>query len=187
MATTFDVEDAKSTSPKRSFGAGLSSIRGKATSMVKQAADSATSAVNTAVNTAVHTAAHGLEHGLEQASKVKELKKFVDLDLEVFSSTEEADRKEQEEDLRNRRKWCGVLHPETTNSMLYNQLHVWCLIYMAYILPVRTAFMIDPSPGTTAFLVDVAIDLLIVVDIFLNFHKVCAAVSSSILRPNGCC
>ena len=33
---------------------------------------------------------------MKGASKVKDLKKFMDLDLEVFNSTEEADRKEME-------------------------------------------------------------------------------------------
>ena len=117
-------------------------------------------------------AANTAAHGIEEAAKVKELRKFIDLDLEVFSSTEEADRREMEAELNNRRKWGGLLHPETTTSVIYNQMHVLCLLYMAYVLPVRTAFMIDPPAGSAEFIIDVLIDLFICIDIFLNFHKV---------------
>ena len=50
-------------------------------------------------------------------------------------------------------------------------MHVFFLLYMLVVLPVRTAFKIDPSPGTTEFLVDLVIDLIICVDICLNFKK----------------
>ena len=33
-------------------------------------------------------------------------------------------------------------------------MHVVFLVYMLIVLPVRTAFKIDPSPGTTEFAVD---------------------------------
>jgi CRP-like cAMP-binding protein len=169
LGDTFETEDSpredptSPTSKKRSLGGGLSSIKGKATAKAKKALDAGAAAATAAKNTAAH--------GIEEASKVKDLKKFMDLDLEVFSSTEEADRKEMEEDLKNRQKWGGILHPETTTSVLYNQMHVVFLLYMAYVLPVRTAFQMDPQPGSNDFAIDVFIDALICIDIFLNFHK----------------
>jgi hypothetical protein len=60
--------------------------------------------------------------------------------LPVFTSTEEADRLELEEHERVRKKWCGLLHPETTVSICYNQLHMVGILYMLIMLPVRTAF-----------------------------------------------
>ena len=96
------------TSKTRVFG-GLGNMKDKASAKAKLAAGAATSVAAAAKS---------------EASKVKDLKKFIDLDLEVFHSTEEADRKEMEAELRNRRKWGGVLHPETTISIFYNQMHV---------------------------------------------------------------
>lgn len=64
----------------------------------------------------------------------------VRLVLPVFTSTEEADRLELEEHERVRKKWCGLLHPETTVSICYNQLHMVGILYMLITLPVRTAF-----------------------------------------------
>ena len=172
LGETFETEDTlQAASPASSTRSrGLGGIKDKAAARAKQAAGMAASAAGAAANKAKSKAAHGIE----EASKVKGLKKFMDLDLEVFSSTEEADRKEMEADLRNRRKWGGLLHPETTASVVYNQVHVVFLLYMAYVLPVRTAFMIDPPIGSAEFVLDVVIDLAICVDIFLNFHKVSA-------------
>jgi hypothetical protein len=187
LGETFETEDSpqapNAASPRRGFGLG--SMKDKAAAKAKQAASAAGAAANKAKNTAMH--------GMEEASKVKDLKKFIDLDLEIFSSTEEADRKEMEAELRHRRKWGGLLHPETTSSVVYNQMHVIFLLYMAYVLPIRTAFMIDPPVGSAEFVIDVVIDLAICVDIFLNFHKVSAAANwsreekePSALRPDGC-
>ena len=64
-----------------------------------------------------HSVSDAAKHGLEEASKVKELKKFVDLELEVFASTADADRKNQEEEARARSRCGGLLHPETTISV----------------------------------------------------------------------
>ena len=168
---TFEAEDETERAPavasKKGVRGGLGNMKDMASQKAKLAAGAATSVAAAAKNTAAA--------GIHEAGKIKELKKFIDLDLEVFNSTEEADRKEMEEDLRNRRKWGGILHPETTISIVYNQIHVVCLLYMGYRLPVRTAFMFDPAPGSTEFLIDVSIDLFICLDIFLNFHKVSAA------------
>ncbi len=51
-------------------------------------------------------------------------------------------------------------------------MHVCFLLYMLAILPVRTAFGINPSPGSNEFIVDVVIDILIFIDIILNFRCV---------------
>ena len=49
-------------------------------------------------------------------------------------------------------------------------MHVFFLLYMLIVLPTRTAFGMDPSPGSTEFLIDVVMDCLIFIDIILNFR-----------------
>ena len=49
-------------------------------------------------------------------------------------------------------------------------MHVCFLLYMLIVLPTRTAFGMDPSPGSTEFLIDVVMDSLIFIDIILNFR-----------------
>lgn len=101
---------------------------------------------------------------LEEADRIKQLKKFQLMDLEIFASSEQADMLEAQTDQRNREKWGGILHPESTVSVVYNQMHVGFLLYMLAVLPVRTAFEIVPQPGDTEFTVDVVIDVLIFLD-----------------------
>ena len=49
-------------------------------------------------------------------------------------------------------------------------MHVCFLLYMLVVLPTRTAFGMDPSPGSTEFIIDVIMDTLIFLDIILNFR-----------------
>jgi hypothetical protein len=88
----------------------------------------------------------------------------------VFSSTEEADRLEHEQDQKNREMWFGILHPDTGVSIFYNQVHIFFLLYMLAFLPVRTAFQISPGTDEWAFWADLVIDIAIMFDIFLNFR-----------------
>lgn len=99
-------------------GPGLGAVKNKAQEKVIKVKDAAAATAGGALSVAAGAAATAQG----AASQVKDLKKFMDLDLEVFNSTEEADRKEMEEDLNNRKKWGGILHPETTTSVLYNQV-----------------------------------------------------------------
>lgn len=89
----------------------------------------------------------------------------------VFSSTEEADRAALEEHERLRKQCCGILHPETSVSIFYNQMHMCGIMYMLVMLPVRTSFDIVLNPSNTMFWVDVGIDCFIVADICLNFRR----------------
>eukprot|EP01044_Picomonas_judraskeda_P015276 COSAG03_NODE_2535_length_2664_cov_7.655750_1_plen_222_part_00 len=108
---------------------------------------------------------------VQEVDHLSKLKKFQLLDIDVFASSEQADKLEAETEQRNREKWGGILHPETTMTVLYNQMHVGFLLYMLAMLPVRTAFNMVPKPGETVFFVDIAIDALIAFDILLNFNK----------------
>lgn len=90
--------------------------------------------------------------------------------LPVFTSTAEANRLELEQDQQDREKCCGILHPETSVSIVYNQLQILCLLYMLAFLPVRTAFQITPSVDDWTFWVDLVIDSAIAIDIVLNFR-----------------
>lgn len=65
-------------------------------------------------------------------------------------------------------------------------MHLCFLVYMLIVLPRNTAFGVDPSPGTTAFAIDVIIDVFIFLDIILNFrcappnlHLVALAISTA--------
>ena len=51
-------------------------------------------------------------------------------------------------------------------------MHVCFLLYMLAVLPVRTAFGMDPRPGSTEFAIDVVMDIIIFFDIILNFRCV---------------
>ena len=66
---------------------------------------------------------------------------------------------------RRRTEWCGLLHPETTASVLYNQTFIFFLCYLLVVMPVRTAFRIELDPGSLAFVIDVFIYVLFVGDI----------------------
>lgn len=88
----------------------------------------------------------------------------------VFTSTEEADRLEAEQAKLERVKWCGILHPETGTSIVYNQMHIIFLMYMMAVLPVRTAFQITPGVSDWDFWADVVVDTSIGIDIILNFR-----------------
>ena len=107
----------------------------------------------------------------KEARRRRALSRFDDLDIGVFASTEEADRLEEEQELRRRTEWCGLLHPETTASVLYNQTFIFFLCYLLVVMPVRTAFRIELDPGSLAFVIDLFIYVLFVGDIFLNFKK----------------
>ena len=64
-------------------------------------------------------------------------------------------------------------HPDPQPSVLAdNLMHVGFLLYMLIVLPINTAFGVDPSPGSVMFAVDVVIDSFIVLDILLNFRCV---------------
>jgi hypothetical protein len=89
----------------------------------------------------VDNLAHGVtdaaKAGIENTAKVKDLKKFLDLDLEVFSSTAEADRKAEEAEERARSRCGGLLHPETSVSVVCtssrrNQLMALWLRFVCY-------------------------------------------------------
>lgn len=108
---------------------------------------------------------------LEEASSLAKLKKFQLLDIDIFASNEQADKVKAQTDALNKKKWGGILHPETTVSVAYNQMHFFFLLYLLAMLPVRTAFKIVPQPDSIAFAVDVLIDVLIAIDICLNFKK----------------
>ena len=70
------------------------------------------------VDSFAHSVSDKARHGIEEAAKVRDLKKFLDLELEVFSSTAEADRKADEADEQARSRCGGLLHPETTISVV---------------------------------------------------------------------
>ena len=104
----------------------------------------------------------------------------------MFTSTEEADRLEMEREMRDREKWCGILHPDTGVSIFYNQMHICFLLYMLAFLPVRTAFQLTPTAADWSFWADLGIDLAIALDIVLNFR--CAALAlGPLLTPYLSC
>eukprot|EP01052_Picozoa_sp_SAG31_P003895 SAG31_NODE_154_length_22184_cov_25.917142_17_plen_256_part_00 len=100
---------------------------------------------------------------------MNDVRKYAD--LAVFGSTAEADNAEAELDLHYRQKWCGLLHPESTNNQLFNQVQMVSLVYLLIVLPYRIAFDIAPPVVDVAFWVDFVIDISIAVDIFLNFFR----------------
>ena len=91
--------------------------------------------------------------------------------MPVFTSTAEADRLAEMLDQQHRRRWCGLLHPDTVQTAVYNQFHIILLLYMLAIMPVRAALGVTPTADMLQFWIDVFIDLAIAADIFLNFHK----------------
>ena len=66
-----------------------------------------------------------------------------------------------------KRKWFGLLHPRAPTRRLYDGVHIFILLYMAFTVPKRIAFSITPDPWEVT--VDLMMDAAIVCDIFLNF------------------
>ena len=66
-----------------------------------------------------------------------------------------------------KRVWFGLLHPHATLRRMYNGMHITILLYFLYILPKRLGFGLIPH-GVEAE-IDVVIDLIIFVDIIINF------------------
>eukprot|EP01048_Picozoa_sp_COSAG05_P007305 COSAG05_NODE_512_length_9090_cov_33.937827_1_plen_173_part_10 len=60
--------------------------------------------------------------------RLKDLQKFANSNL--FHSNAEAERLQAEKELMQREKWLGLLHPETAATAVYNQVHVFFLVYM---------------------------------------------------------
>ena len=58
----------------------------------------------------------------------------------VFGSTKEADDLEYEMELWNRARWCGLLHPHTFTSTVYDMTQLTSICYILVVLPFRVAF-----------------------------------------------
>ena len=109
-----------------------------------------------------------LVRALEDKLKVvKELRKFVDLN--VFGSTADADEAAfvLNEDLKHR--WGGLLHPDTTVSSCYDFGQMALIIYLLFTLPYNLAFNIKPAGIWFAF--ELIVDLALVFDIFLSMFR----------------
>eukprot|EP01052_Picozoa_sp_SAG31_P007236 SAG31_NODE_343_length_17426_cov_35.294443_4_plen_275_part_00 len=64
--------------------------------------------------------------------------------------------------------WFGLLHPHAPLRRVYLLFHALILLYIVYVLPKRIGFGLKPSPTTVE--VDATIDVLILIDIILNFR-----------------
>lgn len=78
----------------------------------------------------------------------------VDIDLELS-------------DVELRQKCGGLLHPKARPRIYYNMMHAIILMYYIYTVPLRIAFEPELKPWEATL--DILIDLLIWVDIFINF------------------
>ena len=85
-------------------------------------------------------------------------------------------------DAELRQSWFGLLHPNTTLRQLYDGVQMSILLYFLYILPYRIGFSITPSAG--AAVLDVVIDFLLAVDIFVMFHS-CVECSPCLFVARG--
>ena len=114
-------------------------------------------------------AAAGLEKKLEQKMHVKDLMKFAD--LAVFGSTAEADEFEFQKQEQLKRKWGGLLHPDTNISSVYDMIQMGLLVYLLFTLPYNLAFDLMSEAGSFAFYLEVIIDCALGFDMFLNFFR----------------
>ena len=92
-------------------------------------------------------------------------------EIAVFGSTAEADDAEYEAEMANRARCCGLLHPETSISMVYDSWQMICLIYLLLVLPWRIAFEEVPKSGEISLYMDIIVDLSLGGDIFLNLQR----------------
>lgn len=89
----------------------------------------------------------------------------------VFGSTEEAEDEEHEQDLRDRARWCGLLHPFTMVSTVYDMGQLAAIIYILVVLPYRLAFDAAPDSTQAVFYIDLVVDISLAFDILLNFFR----------------
>eukprot|EP01052_Picozoa_sp_SAG31_P002277 SAG31_NODE_79_length_27235_cov_6.268868_6_plen_782_part_00 len=75
---------------------------------------------------------------------------------------------EQIDDMKLKKSCCGLAHPESGLRKHYDMMHALILLYFAYIIPKRVGLGTAPTPWQVAL--DSAIDVLIVVDIVVNFQ-----------------
>eukprot|EP01043_Picozoa_sp_COSAG02_P057250 COSAG02_NODE_6916_length_3291_cov_1.183271_4_plen_516_part_00 len=110
-----------------------------------------------------------LEKKLEEKMHIKDLMKFAD--VAVFGSTAEANEYEHQRELKLKKRWGGLLHPDTQVSAAYDMMQMIMLVYLLATLPYNLAFDIMPKADTFAFYVELAVDVGLGFDMFLCFFR----------------
>jgi hypothetical protein len=117
------------------------------------------------------TSASGATGALPRARKTTDratMNRF--LQTAVFGSAVDEDSMDEERRKEEalKRKWLGLLHPDTPAFKAYNMLQLFIMLYLAWILPTRSAFHKKPT-GWGVF-VDIFIDMSVYVDIVVNMN-----------------
>jgi hypothetical protein len=134
----------------------------------KAAASGLTSGFTKGLKDATGLAA-GLDKKLQEKMHIKDLMKFAD--VAVFGSSAEANEYEHQKEMKLKKRWGGLLHPDTQASAIYDMLQMTMLVYLLFTLPYNLAFDIMPKPGTSAFYVELAVDIGLGFDLFLCFFR----------------
>ena len=67
--------------------------------------------------------------------------------------------------------WTGLLYPESKIRLWYDAIQMAAVSYTTVMVPWRLAFDETPRPGSVEFTFDLAIDMLFIFDIYLNFFN----------------
>ena len=103
---------------------------------------------------------------LEEAGAIKTIS-----GNKVFGTSDEQVQADLEDDAYYRSRWCGLLHPSTGASQLYDLMQTVSLFYIIIMVPWRIGFDITTTPTDPLFYVDIAVDLTLLFDLYLNFFR----------------
>ena len=124
---------------------------------------------STSIAAGVKDGVKGVAGSIKKIGQVdtKQLQSLVSKSVFGASPESGANRPDIVDDFALQKKWLGLLHPRAPTRRVYDMIHVFILLYMAYTVPKRIAFAITPDPWETT--VDLIMDATIAGDIFLNF------------------
>lgn len=91
----------------------------------------------------------------------------------IFGTPPEVDLIEEDlaHDWDMRKKWYGLLHPETGVRAIYDLFQVVVLLFLLFAIPFRIGFAINNNKYWSLFILDAFLNLTIVVDIYLNHYQ----------------
>jgi hypothetical protein len=73
--------------------------------------------------------------------------------------------------LAHMQEWCGLKHPRTKTSLVYDLVQFVLLMYIVVWVPWRIAFELETTPDEFIFWWDIFVDSALVFDMFLCMHR----------------
>eukprot|EP01043_Picozoa_sp_COSAG02_P082817 COSAG02_NODE_20963_length_808_cov_0.913963_1_plen_185_part_10 len=71
----------------------------------------------------------------------------------------------------HKNEWCGLKHPRTKTSLVYDLVQFVLLLYIVVWVPWRIAFELETKSDEFIFWWDIFVDAALVVDMFLCMHR----------------